>query len=749
MPILKFNGRFSFQAKVLMPVIALLVLLPSIMLLIVHRSSMSQLEKDARQKLMTADAVFKHFIKIRHNHLLSRFKNTAADPRLRAIGKLEDPKTMNSRLHEMLAEELGEDAEFIIYVTADGKLLAEASRDSGAKTKDFELAAQNAVEHALQGTPDSKVIPLNSKLFNVIAVPVFAQEMLVGALGVGVRVSEATLQELNSITRAEVVLLVNNAASASTLRGYEYQPGTLPKWKDSDEPVENEVGVPVQVNLAHYMAWASRFPDSPLESDVGYVLLASYEAALIQVRETQATLLLVSSIGIGISAIVIWFVIGLISAPLRVLRNSAEAVGAGDFTQRIPINSNDEFAQLAQSFNQMTRNLQQSHSELQKTVETLKATQAQLIQSEKLSAVGEFVAGVAHELNNPLTSVIGFAELLKTANLQGKHLNFLNYIVKSSERCQKIVQGLLSFARQSPPEKKPVSPNEMLDGVLEILAYELRTSNIEIERNFQRNLPKVLGDSHQLQQVFLNILNNARQAMESNQATGRIRISTETAASRIRITFEDNGPGIKEENLAKIFDPFFTTKSVGKGTGLGLSLCYGIVNEHSGHIAAHSEPGQGATFIIDLPIHHEKIIENLSTGVEGSDHDTNFGIGRKVLVVDDEEWILELVAQILKRDGFQVDTAKDGHSALDQIARSHYQLLVCDWKMPGLSGTQLYERITHVNPTTAERVIFMTGDVMSDTFQSFLKQNRKTCLSKPFSVQEFRQTINSFVASRN
>ena len=120
-----------------------------------------------------------------------------------------------------------------------------------------------------------------------------------------------------------------------------------------------------------------------------------------------------------------------------------------------------------------------------------------------------------------------------------------------------------------------------------------------------------------------------------------------------------------------------------------------------------------------------------------------------MLVIDDEEWIVELVAQILRRDGFRVDTARDGHSALEQISKSNYQLLVCDWKMPGLSGTQLYERISHVAPTTAERVIFMTGDVMNDSFQNFLKQHRKTCLSKPFSVQEFRQTINSFVASRN
>ena len=310
-----FKGRLSFQAKVLVPVIALLILLPTAMLTIVRRSSMAQLEKDAQQKLITADAVFKHFLKIRNHHLLSRFKNAAADPRLRAIGKLEDSPTMNSRLHEMLAEELGEEAEFIIYVTANGKLLAEARRDGSASMKEFEDAAQNGVERALQGTPDSTIVPISSKLFNIIAVPVFAQEMLIGALGVGVRVGNSALQELNSITRAEVVLFVNGGRAASTLPHDEIDPHQLLKWTGQENSDET-AGIPVLLNDIHYLSWSSRFPDSPAGSDVGYVLLSSYENALIRVKETQGMLLLVSSVSIAISALVIWYVIGRITSPL-------------------------------------------------------------------------------------------------------------------------------------------------------------------------------------------------------------------------------------------------------------------------------------------------------------------------------------------------------------------------------------------------------------------------------------------------
>jgi two-component system NtrC family sensor kinase len=281
----------------------------------------------------------------------------------------------------------------------------------------------------------------------------------------------------------------------------------------------------------------------------------------------------------------------------------------------------------------------------------------------------------------------------------------------------------------------------MVEAVLELLAYEMRTGNIRIEQDFQKDLPKLLGDSHQLQQVVLNILNNARQAIEANQPSGKIRVTTESSAEKIRIVFEDDGPGIKPENLSKIFDPFFTTKPVGKGTGLGLSLCYGIVREHAGNITAHSEPGKGATFVIELPVHRG--VENRSASpVAGGT--TLKGAGKRVLVIDDEEWILELVRQILKLDGFEVDVAKDGQSALQHVVKGKYELLVCDWKMPGLSGPQLYDRIEIVNPEAAARVIFMTGDVVSDTFQTFLKKHSKSCLSKPFSVQEFRETIGSF-----
>lgn len=736
--------KLSFSAKILIPVLILLVLLPALMLLVVHRSSFQQLERESRHQLRTADAVFQNSLILRSRQLLARYQHIVEDPIFAAVSQLDDAPTMTHDLASRLEKFEGE-ADILLFIAENGTTFAAAQGDEGVRMINFEKAISAIAQKALAGQPSSTVLPVDSSVFNAVAIPVIVNKKLTGALVVGARVTLNTLKELTSLVGGDGVFVANSNIAASTLTKTDVHASLLPHWNSAAAPGAANVQ-PVLLDGIHYLALASPFPGAPIEADLGYVLLLSYQSALQQLRETRATLWLISTIGLVISTIVIWLVIGKVTSPLRELRSITEAVGSGDFTRKVQVTSGDELGQLAYAFNHMTKNLRHSHAELQRTFQTLQATQAQLIQSEKLSAVGEFVAGVAHELNNPLTSVIGFAELLKEVDLHPKHRSYLQYIVKSTERCHKIVQGLLSFARQHPPERALLNVNEMIGDVLEILAYEMRTSNIEVRREFDPALPKILGDSHQFQQVVLNILNNARQAIETTPENGLIRITTESNDTHVRIIIEDNGPGIPAENLTKVFDPFFTTKTVGKGTGLGLSLCYGIVREHGGAIVAHSLPGKGATFIIEVPARH-------TAANEDADHRASAsrflnGEGKRVLVIDDEEWILELVRQILQQDGFEVDTARDGNAALDQVTREKYELLVCDWKMPGLSGPQLYHRIAQSNPEAAARLMFMTGDVVSDSFQQFLKQHTKRCLSKPFSVQELRYSIGAFLMER-
>jgi CheY-like chemotaxis protein len=214
---------------------------------------------------------------------------------------------------------------------------------------------------------------------------------------------------------------------------------------------------------------------------------------------------------------------------------------------------------------------------------------------------------------------------------------------------------------------------------------------------------------------------------------------------------QDNGPGISEANLSKVFDPFFTTKEVGKGTGLGLSLCYGIVKDHGGTIVVRSKPGDGATFIIEFPIASEAADaiaepESPRKGTESPSFPQE-GAGKKVLVIDDEEAILQMVKDILTNQGYAVDVARDGEAALRSMRQNAYDLALCDWKMPGLSGEQVYEEVVTSIPAMSEKFIFFTGDVINDKAQQFLESRRRICLPKPFSLQEFRSAISQAMAT--
>ncbi|GAB4537900.1 MAG: hypothetical protein Kow0063_25200 [Anaerolineae bacterium] len=253
------------------------------------------------------------------------------------------------------------------------------------------------------------------------------------------------------------------------------------------------------------------------------------------------------------------------------------------------------------------------YKDLHDQMRAMQQAQARLVQSEKLAAIGELVAGVAHELNNPLTTIIGFGHLLQQSELDHQARQDLEKILIQAQRAADIVNGLLDFARQRPPEQKPIQINKILKSTLELLAHELQASHIEYTLNLSPALPLTMGDPHQLHQVFVHLVDNACQAMHSAHGRGNLTITTEPGSPTyigwpnkrepvIRICVQDDGPGIPSQLLSSIFDPFVTTKPQGQGRGLGLSVCHGIVNEHGGHIWVESETGKGATFFVELPV---------------------------------------------------------------------------------------------------------------------------------------------------
>lgn len=738
--------RLSLETKVMAAVLAVLILLPAATLWVADQKLREQLRADADLALGTAQRAFAQQLRMRTDELAARFRPSffAYDSRFLKILELRDPPTMRQFLLDDVLHE-HRDTQFAMLVNADGTLFTQANRQ-GAQAMAFGTvagAADGLLRAGLDGVPASENLALGAGVYDVVVLPVAPPGLKVlGALVFGIPIDDAVLKQIQP-PATEVMVLVKGQVAASTLTDAAQNDVVLRQL--ADIAADGRSGM-VRIGGQRFQPVTGRLGSiAPTQDGIRYILLASTEARLAAFEQTRLTLVGLSIVGLMVGAAIVWVFVRRITRPLVELRASAEAVGRGDFSRRIETFSNDEFGELAVAFNRMTTNLQTSRAELERALQQVKMTQAQLIQSEKLSAVGQFVAGVAHELNNPLTTVVGYSELLQQTQADEKTRGFLERIAKSAHRCHKIVQSLLSFARQHPPERKLVQIQTALDEVLEIMAYELRTSNVTVVRDCASDLPRILADGHQLQQVFVNILNNARQAIEPFERDGRIVIQTRHAGDSVVIAFSDNGPGIRPENVARIFDPFFTTKPVGKGTGLGLSLCYGIIQEHGGKISARSEPGQGATFTIELPIAAKGVApgpgrSSVSRSPFASDASAA-DVRRSVLVIDDEPWILDLAGELLRSEGHAVETATGGEQALDALQRRRFDVVVSDWKMPGLNGVRLYEHLRATEPALARRVLFMTGDVVSDTFQDFLHRNELTCLSKPFASREFRAAV--------
>ena len=374
--------------------------------------------------------------------------------------------------------------------------------------------------------------------------------------------------------------------------------------------------------------------------------------------------------------------------------------------------------------------------ETQDAYQSLNLAQEQLLQSEKMAAVGQLISGVAHELNNPLTAILGYSQLLQAEELtNSRGADYVEKLYKQAQRTHHIVQSLLSFARQHKPERKSVDLNQILEDTLILREYDMKLNSIQIHREFAPDLPLTAGDFHQLQQVFLNILNNAVDALVEKGAKGEIWIRTVLAGNRLRVEITDNGPGVKDPH--RVFDPFYTTKPVGKGTGLGLSICYGIVKEHGGEIQVRNSPPRGATFAIVLPILAVSDLPQMAKAAPSKAVATG-----TVLLVDHEDSVLQLEQEILRARGIAVRATRSAQEAIDLLRRESVDAVVADMKVPGeMSATGLYRWIEENRPELAGRIVFTVSNARDGEISATLRASGCAILEKPFSIDSFCSTV--------
>jgi signal transduction histidine kinase/CheY-like chemotaxis protein len=379
--------------------------------------------------------------------------------------------------------------------------------------------------------------------------------------------------------------------------------------------------------------------------------------------------------------------------------------------------------------------------------------QSKMPQTEKMAALGQLVSGIAHELNNPLTAIMGYAQLLLGHGLTPPQLSEAGKVYHEAERARRIVKNLLYFARENKPERTRADLNEIVERTLALRSYELKVEDIIVACDLAPGLPHTMADPYQLQQVVLNLIVNAEQALLEGRGQGHVWIRTKhviqgvgnRAEHRIRLEVSDDGPGILPEIASRIFDPFFTSKPSGVGTGLGLSIVYGIVHQHGGEVTFEGQHGAGAKFVVELPVVAGQPQDHTDAPPRAAGRTTAVATGR-ILVVEDEPTVAQLIADVLREEGHQVEAVLDSQEGLTRLSRGRYDLVICDLRMPRLDGPAFYEALVRAGSPARNRILFVTGDMLAPRTIGFLESRGLPYLAKPFLVEELKLAVNRLLA---
>jgi signal transduction histidine kinase len=473
---------------------------------------------------------------------------------------------------------------------------------------------------------------------------------------------------------------------------------------------------------------------------------------LVAHQNRQSSIWLWLVVGLGLLGVAALSVLALflqrhIMNPLKNVMMAVTKIREGHFDVPVEGQPQGEMADLAQGVQFMAQHLGQLYASLEQQVaertEALGQVQTQLLQAEKLAALGQMVTGVAHEVNNPLMVIMGCAELaqLRLGEEQKEISLMLEDIVNQAERCKKTVSSLLQFSRKNPPQKSWNDLNQLIQEVVRLRRYELNTTQIEVETELQADLPAVFLDAHRIQQVLLNLINNAIDSIREKAQAGRILLTSRLVGKWIRVLVQDTGTGIKDTH--RIFEPFHTTKAPGKGTGLGLSLCDQILRDHGGRILARNWD-EGAEFEILLPLEagvaqEEGRNKNASRGLSP-------GAARLALVIDDEQPILEIQGAYLQQLGIASVLIPTVEEALEVLTHQDPDLVISDLRLKGsMDGFSLFEWLKVHRPELLPRLVFISGDLVALHSQS-MQHTGCRFLQKPFSFKDLKAVIQEILS---
>lgn len=730
--------RFSLQTKVMVLAAGALLMVLTAVLVFVDRELKMQAGRDAAQMMAITRGALVRSLQASADELRFRLVASSRDQRFLRIMRLKDAPTMREYLRQSMLEELGADTAAVVFITTSGDTIS--ARPSGGRGAPaaLETFIESLVMKAFQGEESGAVAVLEGAPYQVVAVPCQPPEGMAGVIVIAARVSDSRLREICPPACA-LLLMGDGAVLAASFAG------SGERAEVGSRLLNRGVDPWVRWQGQRWEAVAGDWQEASLGSSLRYFLLVSVEARLSAVESSQRVLLgVVILAGVSVGSLA-WVLLSRLIRPLRQLRDEAEAVGRGDFSRRISQFSSDECGDLALAFNQMAGSLEVSRTELDRAMTKLQSAQVQLVQGEKISALGQFVAGMVNELSIPLRNLIGVSSVtFGRLNDAEKRLK-IDLIVKSAERCRLVVEKLRDFA--SPPAhlRRLLSVGNLLRDTLKALDLEMRSRRVSVLPIFSAELPLIEANGEQLQQAITNILDNALHALAAVDRPRTITVNAMRGLGVVKIEIEDNGSGIIPEHLHRVFEPFFTGDPEKKRSGLGLSVSHGVVTGHGGRIAVSSVLGEGSTFTITLPVAAGDATEQQIARQENYlailSHAAPRGAHRRVLVIDDDPWIRSQAEEFLCAESYLVMTAAEPAAALELIKEHNFSVVVIDLQMPQMTGSKLYEQARVLRPDLRSRVLFMSGSEGREPFQAFLGANGFTCLFKPIAKGEFLAAV--------